>query len=322
MTENSFRHWELQSNVERSTFGLFIECVADIAESIELFNETCLQRNPHVRSFQRPARQTSVAIRKLLFDGGGYLFKQCVQPRLHPLQPPVVPARPDVLVERLEGMSISYTDDESTELQTYRAPAYEHRTVVNPLYGLRRTGEKQYQLATLFDLAGQPVKLKRWLKFKVLQVDDVVLNAERLLRLLVNFEGAHLDANQMIRHHESTPVNMKLPDLEDERYRRATWITFGGVSYLHIFTLLVGDYLLRMTKTTLKHCAKEFSNFPLTQYLAEPFMKSPVQIASTSLPLDEKFEIGLVFQSTDNSFELVGDVGNIGVTTFQIPGGS
>ena len=175
-------------------------------------------------SLNRSARNISVAIRKVVLDRGGYLFKKCVEPRLHPLKYPKTGRReglrPDVLVERIEGMSISYTEGESDKEKTFNAPAYEHRTVVKPLYGLHRTGKERYQLDDPFDLPAQPMKYGRWLNLKVLQVGEEVLSAERILQLLANYEGAHIDSNEMTRFNTSAPVDIKLTDRKDELYQK------------------------------------------------------------------------------------------------------
>ena len=118
-------------------------------------------------------------------------------------------------------MSIGYTLGESEEQRTYDAPAYEHRTVVNPLYGLRRIGKEQYQMDDPFDLSRQPIKYGQWMNIKVLQVGDTVLSAERILQLLANYEGAHVESNQMTRLNASSPVDMKLPAVRTSSTGRA-----------------------------------------------------------------------------------------------------
>ena len=225
--------------MESFTFELFTECMADIAESVAIINEICLQGQLDTPSFRRAARNVSVAIRKVMFDGGGNLFKDCVEPCLHPLKDPR--RRPkkglgsDVLVERIEGMAINYTVGESKEQKTFTGPAYEHRTLVNPLYGLRRVGKEQYQLDDPFDLAAQPMKYSRWMNLKVLQVGDAVLSAERVLRLLANYEGAHINSNEMTRFNASSPIDITLPDRTDELYRKGTWVTFGGCPTAYLY---------------------------------------------------------------------------------------
>ena len=192
-----------------------------------------------------------------MLDGNGYLFKENVEPVLHPLKDPrrrpKKGLRPDVLVETIGGMSVHYTLGESAEERISSAPGYEHRTVVNPLHGLLRTGKEQYRLDDPFDWVAQPMRFSRWMNMKVFQVDDAVLSAEGVLRLLANYEGAHVESNEMTRINASLPVNAKLGDKNDELYRRGNWVTFGGVSYFHIFTLLFGVYLVNMMKEALKN---------------------------------------------------------------------
>lgn len=327
MTASRNRYWTIQPNVDSFTFGQFTECIADIAESVDSIHKIWLRGQSNRPSLNRSARNISVAIRKIVLDGGGYLFKNCVEPRLHPLKHPKTGRREglrrDELVERIEGMSISYTVGESVKENTFNAPAHEHRTVVNPLYGLHRTGKERYRLDNLFDLSVQPMKYGRWLNLKALQVGDDVLSTERILRLLANYEGAHIESNEMTRFNASLPVDVKLPDRQDELYRKGVWITFGGVSYLHVFTLLVGVYLVKMMKGTLKRYPEEISKRFHVSHLSESILQSPSRIASPTLLLEKSFNMGLLLQSSgdaDNPFELVGDFGKPGITTIQIPG--
>ena len=324
---NQNGHWEIQSEVDSFVFGRFAGCMADIADAIKQINGLSREGQLETHSLDRAARNVSVAVRKLMFDGNGYLFKECVEARLHALKDPK--GRPkkglrgDVLVERIEGMSIHYTVVDSEEQKTFEAPAYEHRTVVNPLYGLRRTGKEQYQLEDPFEFSEPPIKYGRWMNLKVLQVGDAVLSAERILQLLASYEGAHVEANELTSLNASLPVDVKLPKRpkrEDELYRKGTWITFGGVSYLHIFTLLVGVYLVNMMKETLKrlpaHTVKRLHN----THLLDSILQSPSRIATPELLLKKDFNIGMVLQSVGDAFELVGEHDKPGITTIQIPG--
>ena len=318
------RHWEIQSEVDGFVFERFALCLADIAESVKLVNEMCLQGEFKIHSFDKTARDISVAIRKVMLDGGGHLFKTCVHPTLHqlkdPKRRPKKGLQPDVLIEKIGDMSIGYTVGESKEERTFAAPGYKHRTVVNPLYGLLRTGKEQYQLDDPFDLSRQQIKYGRWINLKILQVGDAVLSAERILQLLANYEGAHVELNQLTRHNASSPVDMKLPDDKDELYRKGTWVTFGGVSYLHIFTLLVGLYLVNMMQETLKRLPDDTIKRLGITHLLDSILQSPSRIATPGLLLNKSFNIGIVLQSTRDSFELVGDHHTPGNTTIQIPG--
>ena len=88
MSGSQDRRWVIQSEVDSFTFRVFAECMADIAESAKLFNEQCRQGQFRTHSFNKTARDISVAFRKVMLDGNGYLFKACVEPRLHPLKDP------------------------------------------------------------------------------------------------------------------------------------------------------------------------------------------------------------------------------------------
>ena len=311
--------WSTRSSVGSYTFERFVECVADIAEAVKLVDEESKQRQLQTHTLNRACRNVSVAVRKLMLDGNGFLFKENVEPLIHPLKDPrrrpKKGLRPDVLVETIGGMSIHYIVGESEEERTFSAPGYEHRTVVNPLHGLLRTGKEEYRLDDPFDWGAQPMKFSRWMNTKVLQVDDAVLSAERVLRLLANYEGAHVELNEMTRDNASLPVKAKLADDNDELYRRGNWVTFGGVSYFHVFTLLIGVYLVNMTRETLKRLSADPERRPLWQSI----LRAPSRIASPTLLLHKNFSIGMVFENTREGLEVVGNSEKPGTTLIQTP---
>ena len=263
----------------------------------------------------------SVAIRKVLLDDGGRVLKTCVEPRLHLLKKPPKWLKADSLVEKTGGMSIGYTSGDSVSKKYFTTPPYEHRTIVNPLYGLRRTRREQYRVDDIFDLSRQPVKYGQWSNMKVLQVNDAVLTTERILRLIVNKEGAHVEPNEMTGHSLSSPVELKLPHTNDELYRKGNLVKFSGISYLQIFTLLVGVYLVNTMKATLEHIPDEKKN--RISNLARTIQAAPPKIKFPTLSLTKEFGIGAVLYSTgdpNNPFELEGDYEKGGITMIQIPG--
>ena len=326
MNENRRQDWEIRPKVDRFIFERFTECIADIAEPIRLTNERFLDGQIDAPSLSRAARNISVGIRNLMLDGGGYLFKKCVHPLLHPLEDPKRRHRrglvPDVLLETHNGMSIDYTVGAPRTHRTFSTPAYTHKTVVNPLYGLRRIGKEKYVLDDLFDFTKEPIKCGRWMNLKVLQVGDAVLSAESILHLLANYEGAHVETNEMVRLNASLPIDVKLPGHKgkDELYRKGTWVTFGGVSYMHIFVLLMGVYLVNRMKETLRRMPDEVGTRLGIHRVSGPIFQAPSRIAPATLLLEKGFNIGVVLQSTGDSFELVGDYEKPGMTTIQIPG--
>lgn len=160
------------------------------------------------------------------------------------------------------------------------------------------------------------MKFSRWMNMKVLQVDDAVLSAERVLRLLANYEGAHIELNEMTLDNSSTPVNARLADNNDELYRRGNWVTFGGVSYFQIFTLLVGVYLVNTTRETLRRLSED----PAVRPLWLSVLRSPSRIASPTLLLHKNFSMGMVFQTIREGFEIVGNPEKPGTTLIQTRG--
>ena len=226
----------------------------------------------------------------------------------------------DILVERIEGMSVSFTVGELEEEQMCTTPPYEHRTVVKPLFGLLRVGKERYELEDPFDWVEPPIKYKRWMNLKVMEVGGCELNAERILRLLANYEGAHVNSNELTRDNASLPVDVQLPNIKDELYRKSNWVTFGGASYPHIFAIHVGVYLINMMKATLKHASMEARQSLRIMHLENSLRESPSLIAPLTLSLEKPFSMGMLLQSTSDSFEVVGNPENPGTTTIQIPG--
>ena len=318
------RPWTIEPEADSFTFELFAQCIADMAEAVRKINRLCLAKTATKYSFQKAARDMSVAIRKVLLDHNGRLFRNCVKPKLHTLRRPSRRLEPDVLIERIEGMSIGFTVGDSDVERTQDFPPYEHRTVVKPLYGLIRTGKEQYQLDDMFDSSRKPLKYGRWSKLEVLQVGDTVLTTERLLRLEADKEGAHVELNPMTRLNMSSPVNVSIPGDNFELYRKGIWVKFGGISYVQIFTLLLGVYLVKMMQATLLCIPEKLKNHRQIAYYSNEILKSPSHMLSPPLRLEKEFNIGQVFHSTGNPGEplmLAGQVQKkVGNTTIQIPG--
>ena len=84
VNRNLNRHWEIQPKVDSFTLQMFAEYMANIAEYVKLINEMYLKEQLKIHSFKKAARDTSIVIRKVMLQDGGYPFKACVEPRLHP----------------------------------------------------------------------------------------------------------------------------------------------------------------------------------------------------------------------------------------------
>ena len=319
--KNPHQHWDFKADVSDYHFGLFSECMSDLADIAKRIDD--FWRGGILSSFQleKAARDMSVAIRKVMIDNGGELFKTCVMgPKLHRLKRPDENLGSEILVEKIDGMSIDFTIGSTDLSRTFRAPGYAHRTVVKPLYGLRRVGVQRYRFDDLFDVSRQPLKFGRWMNTEVLQVGDDKLKAQQVLNLIAVKEGAHVELNEMTKFSMSAPVDLKLADRNDELYRKCNLITFGRISYIHVFTLLVGIYLLNMTKASLQRTSNGRQNQLSPGY--DMIMRSPLKLPDLDIALEKSFGIGLVFRNSGdphNPFEIQGAFNKVGTTTVKIP---
>ena len=316
-------HWEISKMAGSHELNLTAECIADIAECLIRINELSTSGRLVAPSFQRQIRFMSIPVRKLILSGDGPLLRRCLVPRFHPLKMPVG-HESDVLTERIGRMEIGFTVGDSPEERRASFPTeHTHKTVVKPLYGLRRIGEKKYLFEDPFDWTATPVKEARWLNSKVVQIHDTVLSAEELLRMMANREGAHSDRNELTRLGLTSPVNISLPDAGDEAYRKANTIKLSRLSYVQIFTYLVGIYLVNMMKASLRHIPAEIARNGVSPATERSIISAPSEPLRHILDLEKDYGMGAIFDSTgdpDHPFELVGDYETATRTLIQIPG--
>ena len=195
-------------------FRLFSQCIADLADNVKRVED--FYRGGILTSYllEKAARDTSVAIRKVLIDHGGQLFKKCVNgPKLHPLKKPNRSLGEEHLDESFDSMRIYFTTGSSDVPRSFEAPGYTHRTVVKSLYGLRRVGAKKYRFDDLFDRSGLPLKFGRWMNVEVLQVGEEKIKASQptLVAIMVTAyagtDGAERAKNVGARHVLRKPVD-------------------------------------------------------------------------------------------------------------------
>ncbi len=53
--------------------------------------------------------------------------------------------------------------------------------------------------------------------------------------MMVNREGAHSELNEMVRRDPGGPMDIKMSDARDEKYRKSNIVEFDGISYVQIF---------------------------------------------------------------------------------------
>ena len=136
-------------------------------------------------------------VRQLILSGDNRLVWRCFEPRLHPMLTPPMTAPGDELTQWWGGQSITVGTEGSPETEEFPySTEHTTETVVNPLYGLRRTGDREYTLNELVDWSVPPIRYGPWLNTKSLQIDSTILTAEELLNMMVNREGAHSELNE------------------------------------------------------------------------------------------------------------------------------
>ena len=312
------RRWEIKTEValrEKTRFCEHIERFSYIAESVQRLNDT-LQDRRQIKAypFKKAARDMSNYIR-IIFDD--MFFQTFVMfPKLHPFRIPKIVGPPDVFVESHGGMTLHYESKGISESET--SPSYEHRTVLKSLYGLEKVDEKQYKLSQLLNTSFSPIKYKHWLKSDILQVGKTKLNAGEIINLLRNKEGAHLESNDLPLSL-SLPIDITHPDIKMNKYLVGNIMSFGGLSYLQIFTILLGIYLTQMIKATLQYLPDEITKCVVdasSVILEAPDFDVPQLIIDVT---KQQWSIGSVFDNTVNGLVPVGDYSKPGKTVIQIP---
>ena len=232
-------HWIICATADRYTLHLVAERIADIAEAVTQTNLSLQEGRLTTSSFQRACRRISVSIRQLILSGDNQLLWRCFVPRLHEMLKPRGTALADRLTQWMGNQSIGLAIERSLDTEQF-AFTTDHttETLVHPLYGLRRTAERDYRLDELVEWSIAPIRYGQWLNTKVLQVDTTIITAEELLNMMVNREGAHSELNEMVRLNAGGPIDIKIGDAKDEKYRKANVINFSGISYIQIFTFL------------------------------------------------------------------------------------
>ena len=164
MTENSnhsvlldqeITPWELQPNVNQQSLYQLLECVMDIAQSMQGLTNAQQPSSKYEGYVQAPlmtmtVRRVSTSIRKILLDGNGSLAKRCfTDPNLHPMIP-LVETRPMNFVRPFDEQRITlgWADGISREITR---PAFNHTVTVYPLYGVKHIFETRFCINNPFD---------------------------------------------------------------------------------------------------------------------------------------------------------------------------
>ena len=156
----------------------------------------------------------------------------------------------------------------------------------------------------------------------MLRVDDVDISAETMLRMMANKEGTHSELDEMATSNPAMPVSITMGDPEDAPYRRANVINFSGISYPQIFTFLVGFYLARMMRASLKHIPPDLTKFGYSDEIWRDILNAPTEVPRLRLVGDRPYMMGVLLQnrpSADGDFTLIGDYLTPSRTVVRIP---
>ena len=128
--------------------------------------------------------------------------------------------------------------------------------------------------------------------------------------------------NEMATSNPATPVNLRTGDPDDEPYRRANVVNFGGISYVQLFTFLVGSYLIRMMKATLEKISQQLVGFGISKEASLDILQTVTRVDPLILKVDRPYEMGFVLEQTGNPeqpFVMVGDYQAPSRTVVQVP---
>ena len=184
--------WIFREGVRREDVFNLALCVSDIANALgEL--KAAREARPTGLALASAVRRMGMPLRKVFLDGNGHLVKACfTPPDLHPFTPPDARQKAVTFVQKFGATPYEFVWADGSR-SSVEVPAYEQLTTIHPLYGMRHADGQEFQFGVPFELAGQPVKFKRWMNAKVLEVNgETVFTAKDLLRDVVNNEAAHL----------------------------------------------------------------------------------------------------------------------------------
>ena len=283
--------WKVRPNVSQQTLYNLFECVMEIAQSLKSLANTWQPGTEAEVFVNAPlmvssARRISTSIRKILLDGNGSLLKRCViEPDIHPLRSPYE-SRSINYVRHFEEQrfTLGWADGVFKEIAV---PPFAHTTTILPLYGVRHIAGTKFGIYNPFDHEADPVRFQKWMSTKVIEIDGHQFKAEQILRDMSNKEGSHIEEN----HSLIVPEDLNIDRDKNTLHRLANGVRFGSLTYLQIFSLFTGLYIVNRTRAMLGELP-----FPdgaqAVVYICDEINQSPRSIATengdieiTSYPL-------------------------------------
>ena len=245
----------------------------------------------------------------MLLDGNGKLLTRCVaSPKFHPLMIAnnVAPVMVTKHYEDTEG-SLKKKPGMGDDVH-FTVPAMSHIVTMHPLPGITHIKDHFFQLHDPFDYDAQPIKFKKWMNTRILEIDGRQFRVEQILREMTNKEGAHIEYNPATLNPKLTTTDT--PNLHQE----CDWVRFGNLSYLQIFTIFTGAYIVNRLKPALM--TLPIVHDDAVQYLCTTISRSPTILTLDDATLQISNKLALVF-GDDN--KLVDGYGVDKQTIFKTP---
>ena len=238
----STARWQVRQGLHPVSILTLLECLVEIAHALEEFGQIARQQTVSGALLLAKARQISVALRKILLDGNGSMLKRCISsPDMHPMKAPADNAKTLRATQSIKEQEyeLGFADGSSS---TLKIPAHDYMASVHPLFGITHESENRSVITTPFDLAAKTLKFGKWMNSKILEVDGMQFDIRSVLHLMAVNEGAHTNE----RLPMMGPV---LPDEDnDSRYAAIDGIKFGVFSYMQLFSIFAGLYLVNRSR--------------------------------------------------------------------------
>ena len=110
---------------------------------------------------------------------------------------------------------------------------------------------------------------------KVVEVDGHNFKAEQLLRIMSDKEGAHTENNPAL----IVPAGLSVDADKNHSHRLFNGIRFGSLTYLQIFSLFTGLYMVNRMRMMLDHLPFPKDNESVN-YICQAISSSPRTIES------------------------------------------
>ena len=273
--------WDLRPNVSHQALYNMLESVMEISLALQNVGTPSRPGIETSTVVQAPllisiTRRISTSIRKILLDGNGSLLKRCVtEPNLHPLKPPY-DTDPINFVRHFEEQRFTIGSADGVTRDIIM-PAFDHTATVHPLYGVRHVDGMNFGLYNPFDHDTDPIKFQKWMSTRVFEIDGYGFNAEQVLRNISNKEGAHIEDNPPFL----VPEDLNIGKDRNTLHRLANSVRFGGLTYLHTFSLFTGLYIVNRARAFLNKLPFASGN-QAVEYLCNTIAQSPRSITTES----------------------------------------